>query len=141
MEQSRTGQLPERQHEPDQSKLQAESPRNHDTPAPISSLQPPSPSRPYQLGQRPTLASSRRLTVHDARSACRPSILTKQLSFKSSSAVPTLSKLAATSAASKSSDTANRERSASSVALSSRGSMAARDFSATDLLKQAISHR
>ena len=100
---------------------------------------------PHQLGQRPTLASARRLTIHDSSSTSRPSLLTKQLWFKSSSAVPTLSTLAATSTASSSrlSDIAKQARRASSGGFtpSSRGSMAARDISATDLLKQAISHR
>ena len=101
-----------------------------------------------QLAQRPTLATARRLTVHDNSSTARPSLLTKQLAFKSSSAVPTLSTLAATSTAKSSKPldvTAIRQRRASSgsgfALLSSRGSMTARDVSATDMLKQAISHR
>jgi hypothetical protein len=99
-----------------------------------------------QLAQRPTIAGARRLTVHNPSNARPSSLLTKQLSFKSSSAVPTLNTLTASSANS----SANLPESSSQVRRASSGSgfahlkpskMAARDSSATDLLKQAISHR
>jgi len=138
------------------SKLQVGEPRSHaPQKEPVeshisdeSSTQPQvTPLRPLppQLGERPTLVNSRRLTIHDASSS-RPSLLTKQISFKSSSAVPTLSTLAATSTASKSkrpeNSTRTRRASSGSGLTHLKGAnMAARDVSATDLLKQAISHR
>jgi hypothetical protein len=100
------------------------------------------------LGQRPPLFNARRLTIHGGASSSRPSLLTKQLSFKSSSAVPTLSTLqvAATSTVSSSiiqpaiSSRTRRANSGSGLTTPTRhnGTMAA---SATHLLKQAISHR
>lgn len=99
--------------------------------------------QPLLLGQRPPLSNARRLTIHDASSS-RPGLLTKQLSFKSSSAVPTLSTLAATSTVSSSaqptiSSTLRRTNSGSGLTPNrNSGIMAA---SATHLLKQAISHR
>jgi hypothetical protein len=98
--------------------------------------------RIVQLGLRPTI-QSRRLTIHDATPS-RPSLLTKQTSFKSSSALPTLNTLAATSTSTPSaSDTTGSRRSSSVGGPSTIRplSMAAKDISATDLLKQAIANR
>jgi hypothetical protein len=100
----------------------------------------------HQLAQRPPLAGARRLTVHNPSNARPTSLLTKQLSFKSSSAIPTLNTLAATPTASSSkpSESPSQVRRASSgsgFAQLKPTKMAARDISATDLLKQAIHHR
>jgi hypothetical protein len=98
---------------------------------------------------------ARRLTVHGTIAA-RPSLLTRQVQFKSSSAVPTLNTTSAvplvigSTASSRrptgstgvrpgSSDSASGSGFASSS--SRRASMAGHDLSAADLLRQAMMHR
>jgi hypothetical protein len=95
-----------------------------------------------RLGERPT--TNRRLTI-DAGFA-RPSLLTQKLHHKSSSAVPTLSSTQAVGGSTTPSNSSplapgTRRASSASTRNGKLNSMATRDFSATDLLKQAMMHR
>jgi hypothetical protein len=103
-----------------------------------------------QAAESQSAFGSRRLTLQST--AARPSLLTKHLQFKSSSAVPTLNTTSAEAHLRSSSSTPLQSPSPSSgpstrpgssgsaLALSRRGSMAGHDLSATDLLRSAIIH-
>ena len=126
-------------------------------PDPSIQISPSTPPRSHSQSQppksdhaqrRPALAPFRRLTASATSSS---SLLTKQLRFKSSSAVPTLSTIsrdaqaisfrpdAAVAAAGAADE--RRPSSRGRHQHSRAGSAAAHDVSATDMLKQAMMHR